>query len=144
MDRARTGGSFFRCVTPIFLFIRSRDLWRNGGKVGDFFLQLRAAQCFRRALIHAGCPFAQSRPPRAIFLAALDRERETDIVSRIRDRNFIGSTDQIAECDRRGADFVSGLAEMALEFFETSVALASRCDYNFTFGCLVLACLSNR
>src|SRR6266567_5658255 len=144
MDRTRAGGSFFFRLAPIFLFIRARDLWRNGGRVGDFFLQLRAAQCFRRALVYAGCAFAQSRPPRAIFLPALDRERQTDIVSRIRDRNFIGSADQIAECDRRGADFLSGLAKMALEFSWTSGSLAFRCDYNFTFGCLVLACPSNR
>src|SRR5260370_14883891 len=141
MDRAVAGGSFFRRVTPIFLFISARDLWRNGGHVGDVFLQLRTAQCFRRAFIHAGCAFTQSRPRRAIFLPALDQQRQTDIVFRSCDRHLVCTADQTSERSNRRATSVSRLPKMALEFSETTVPLAFRRDYNLTFNCVVLACV---
>src|SRR5260370_15789899 len=143
MDRTRAGGSLFRRLAPIFLFIRARDLWRNDGHAGDVFLQLRTAQCFHRAFIHARCAFTQSRPCRAIFLPALDRQQQTDIVFRSCDRDLVCTADQTSERSNRRATSVSRPAIMALEFSETTVALAFHRDYNLTFCCVVLACLPN-
>src|SRR5437660_1858112 len=139
MDRACAGSVFFRRVTPIFLFIRARDLWRNGGHVGHVFLRLRAAQCFRRAFVHAGYAFTQSCTDRSIFFSALDRQRKIDIAIGSRNGDFACAANQTSERHRRRAAPLFRLAKMALEFCEATVALAFRHDYNFAFNCVVLA-----
>src|SRR5438067_1211533 len=139
MDRACAGGVFFRHVTPIFLFIRARDLWRNGSHVGHVFLQLRAAQCFRRTFVHAGCSFAESGTDRSIFFSALDRQRKIDIAICSRNGDLACAADQTSERHHWCAVSVPRLAKMALEFCETTLALAFCRDYNPAFSCVVLA-----
>src|SRR5947207_3930445 len=139
MDRACAGSVFFRRVTPIFLFIRARDLWRNGGHMGHVFLQLRAAQCFRRTFVHAGCSFAESGTDWSIFFSALDRQRKIDIAICSRNGDLACAANQTSERHRRRAAPLFRLAKMALEFCEATAALAFRHDYNFAFNCVVLA-----
>ena len=58
MDRANPGGHFVRGFAAIFLFARSRDLWKHGSGLGEFLLLFYATECFCRSFIHAGCPLA--------------------------------------------------------------------------------------
>ena len=58
MDRTNSGGHFVCGFAAIFLFARSRDLWKHGSGLGDFLLLFCATKYFRRSFVHAGCPVA--------------------------------------------------------------------------------------
>ncbi len=117
MDRTLAGCNFFRRIPAVFLFVGARDLWRHGGHLGHMFLQFRAAQCFRRAFVHAGCAFTQSRAHRAIFFSALDRQRKIEIAFCSHNRHLACTADQTSERHHCCAASVPRLAKMGLEFF---------------------------
>src|SRR5206468_12630083 len=142
-DRTFAGCNFLRRVATVLLFIGAGDLWRHSGYLGDVFLWLCPAQCFRRTLVHAGCSFAESGPDRSLFFSALDRQRKIDIAICSGNDDLAGAADQTSERHYWRAASVPRLAKMALEFCQATVALAFRHDYNFAFNCVVLACPPN-
>src|SRR5437773_8433245 len=139
MDWTFASCNFLRRVAAVFLFIGAGDLWRHSGYLGDVFLWLCPAQCFRRALVHAGCSFAESGTDRSLFFSALDRQRKIDVAICSRYGDLACAADQTSERRYWRAASVPRLEKMALEFCEATVALAFRHDYNFAFNCVVLA-----
>src|SRR5882724_5178284 len=139
MDWTFAGCNFLRRVAAVFLFIGAGDLWRHSGHLGDVLLWLRAAQCFRRALVYAGYSFAESGTDRSLFFSALDRKRKIDVVICSCNGDLACAANQTSAPHHRRAASVPRLAKMALEFCETTAALAFRRDYNFAFNCVVLA-----
>src|SRR5882724_754653 len=139
MDWTFAGCNFLRCVVAIFLFTGAGDLRRHSSYLGDVLLQFRAAQCLRWALVHAGYSFAQLGTDRFIFFPALDRQRKIDVAFRSRNSDLAFTADQTSERRHCCAVSVPRLAKMALEFSETTVALAFCRDYNLAFNGLVLA-----
>src|SRR6059058_3675788 len=139
MDWTFASCNFLRRVAAVFLFIGAGDLWRQSGHLGNVLLLLCAAQCFRRALVHAGCSFAESGTDRSLFFSALDRQRKIDVAICSPYGDLACTADQTSERHHRRAASLFRLAKMALEFCKATGALAFRHDYNFAFNGVVRA-----
>ena len=111
MDWTRTSGNFIRSFPAFSFFARSRSIRRDRRELGAAFLQLRAAQRFRRPRVHAGRSVAQFRADRSLFFPSLDRKaraRHGTSSYRRGDRTGLAYKIDIFIC-QRGAHFTRAL-----------------------------------